>query len=169
MKVNPKCCILNKNFSFKIASKNGFTLLELMIVVIITGILAAISIPAVMSQIGKARETEAKMNISSIGMAQQEYFFEKATFADRISNLSVSVNNGYYSYPDPNLISETVVKHQAIPFDALNKNIRHYSMGVYFNSDRSYSVKLCQSSNPSLEAEVADTPTAGCTSGTPLE
>jgi type IV pilus assembly protein PilA len=169
MKINPQYVLIKSILLSKTSFAKGFTLLELMIVTIIVGILSAIAIPNVMSQIGKARESEAKMTISSIGMAQQEYFFEKSTFADKISSLPVTVNNGYYSYPDPNLISETVVKHEAIPFDALNKNICHYSMGVYFNSDRSYTVRLCQSSNPSLETEVADTPTDGCISGTLLQ
>jgi type IV pilus assembly protein PilA len=148
---------------------NGFTLLELMIVTIISGVLAAIILPNVMSQIGKARETEAKISLSAIGMAQQAYFFEKQSFANRMQDLDVTVKEGYYSYPDPNFVSTTIVKHQAIPYDAANRNIRHYSLGVYYNSNLTYSVTLCQSNNPSLETEVADTPEANCVSGVRLE
>ena len=149
--------------------KEGFTLLELMVVITILTILVLISFPLVMSQIGKARESEAKMNLSAIGLAQQEYFFEKGSFSNQMSNLATSVNNGYYSYPNPTLLSSTVVKHQAVPFEPQNRNIRHYSMGVYFNSDQSYSVKLCQSANPSLDTEVGDTASSGCISGILLD
>lgn len=147
----------------------GFTLLELMIVMVVTSILVLVALPNMMSQIGKARESEAKMALSTIGLAQQTYFFEKQSFSDQLERLDMTVNNGYYSYPEPELLSPFVVKHQAVPFDAANRNIRHYSMGVYYNTDRSYTVRLCQSDNPSLEAQVADTANGGCTAGDALE
>jgi type IV pilus assembly protein PilA len=150
-------------------SDQGFTLLELMIVVMITSILLAIGLPNFMSQIGRARESEAKIALSNIGMAQQAYFFEKQTFADQMSKLEVQVTNGYYHYPDPTLTSSIVVKHDAEPQDAANKNIRHYQLGVYFNGGSSYSIVLCQSDNPTLVAIAPDTPTDACVAGTKLD
>ena len=133
--------LLVKNSGFS-GVNQGFTLLELMIVVMISSILVAVGLPNFMSQIGRARESEAKIALSNIGMAQQAYFFEKQTFADQISKLEVQVSNGYYHYPDPTLTSSTVVKHSAEPQDAENKNIRHYQLGVYFNGDSTYSIVL---------------------------
>ncbi|MGL4884096.1 MAG: type IV pilin protein, partial [Waterburya sp.] len=46
--------------SKKLQSLNqGFTLIELLVVTIMVGVLAAISLPNLLAQIGKARETEA--------------------------------------------------------------------------------------------------------------
>jgi type IV pilus assembly protein PilA len=48
----------------------GFTLIELLVVIVIIGILAAIAIPNFLSQTAKARQSEAKQNVSLINKAQ---------------------------------------------------------------------------------------------------
>jgi hypothetical protein len=58
------------------------------------------------------------------------------------------------------------VKHEAQPINAANVNIRHYSMGIFYNTDQSYTVILCQSDNPTSIAQVANTVAGGCDSGT---
>jgi type IV pilus assembly protein PilA len=73
---------LNVNASHK---KNllqkGFTLVELMIVIVIVGILSAVALPNFLNQTKKARLTEAKTIISAgLKNAQQEYL-EGATVA----------------------------------------------------------------------------------------
>ena len=58
----------------KILTNNkGFTLIELMIVVAIIGILAAIAIPNFMSYQCKAKASEAKSNLGNLMTAQEAY------------------------------------------------------------------------------------------------
>ncbi|MBF0261435.1 MAG: prepilin-type N-terminal cleavage/methylation domain-containing protein, partial [Magnetococcales bacterium] len=47
----------------------GFTLIEIMVVVVILGILATLIIPKVMSRPDEARQTKAVLDIQSIGQA----------------------------------------------------------------------------------------------------
>lgn len=51
----------------------GFSLVELMVVVAIIGILAMMSVGAVQKQIAKARQAEAKTNLSSLYTAEKSF------------------------------------------------------------------------------------------------
>lgn len=62
-------------------NKKGFTLLELMIVVIIIGILAAIALPRYVDTIERARMSEALGNLDVIRSAMQRYWAEQLGWA----------------------------------------------------------------------------------------
>ena len=58
----------------------GFTLIELMIVVAIIGILAAIAIPNFMKFQARARQSEAKTNLKGIFTAVKAHFAEQTKY-----------------------------------------------------------------------------------------
>jgi type IV pilus assembly protein PilA len=58
----------------------GFTLIELMIVVAIIGILAAIAIPNFVRFQLRSKTSEAKMNIAAIRTAEEAYFSEYGVY-----------------------------------------------------------------------------------------
>jgi len=62
--------------------KKGFTLIELMIVVAIIGILAAIAIPNFLRFQAKSKQSEAKTNLGGIFTAETAYFAENNGFAN---------------------------------------------------------------------------------------
>jgi type IV pilus assembly protein PilA len=64
------------NVSQRIRNGKGFTLVELMIVVAIIGILAAIAIPNFLNFRLKAKTSEAKSNLGAIRTSEVAYFAE---------------------------------------------------------------------------------------------
>ena len=64
----------------RIKGDQGFTLIELMIVVAIIGILAAIAIPNFMTYQAKARQSEAKVNLGGIFTTATSFFAENNTY-----------------------------------------------------------------------------------------
>jgi len=62
-------------------SKRGFTLIELMIVVVIIGILAALAIPRFMRATTKAKQSEAKQILKQIYVMEHAYRQEYNSYA----------------------------------------------------------------------------------------
>jgi type IV pilus assembly protein PilA len=71
-----------------IKKKGGFTLIELMIVVAIVGILAAIAIPNYLKYQAKSKQSEAKTNLKGIYTVEMSYFTEHNTFATNFTELA---------------------------------------------------------------------------------
>ena len=68
--------------------QKGFTLIELMIVVAIIGILAAIAIPNFMRYQAKTRQSEAKANLTGIYTSEISYRAENDAYGASIGLLS---------------------------------------------------------------------------------
>jgi len=81
---------------------SGFTLIELMIVVVIMGIIAAIALPAYSSYMTDARRAEAKTMLIEMAGEQYRYYSENNSYAADLTTLGYNSDaelsdNGFYS------------------------------------------------------------------------
>jgi len=77
----------------------GFTLIELMIVVAIIGILAAIAIPNFIKFQARAKQAEAKSNLRTWFTAQRSYMNEKGLYSEDLSATGYKPERGNrYAY-----------------------------------------------------------------------
>ena len=86
---------------------HGFSLMEVMIVVLIIGILAAPAYPTLEKYLKRARQTEAKTNLSAIYTAQKIYFTLHQSYAEDINELDLSLAQGLYKYTIPEASTST--------------------------------------------------------------
>ena len=85
--------------------QQGFTLIELMIVVAVVGILASIALPSYRDYVIRGNRTEAKAALQSLALAQERFFAVNNRYSATVASLGTvpGVNasggseNGYYT------------------------------------------------------------------------
>lgn len=87
--------------------ENGFTLSELIVVIVIIGVLAALAMPKFNAAIGKAKSSEVPLTMAEIGKSEFMYHQETNTYIDvpyanwheNLSEiLGVDIEVGLFSY-----------------------------------------------------------------------
>lgn len=84
-------------------TQTGFTLIELMVVVVIATILLGIAVPSYMSQIRESRRTEAKTAVMDLANREERFFstngstYSSAAADMGYSALPVNTLSGYYT------------------------------------------------------------------------
>ena len=80
-------------------SRGGFTLVELMIVVAIIGILAAIALPNFVWFQARSKQSEVRTNLKAIFTGQRSYFAEKDRYVSAMASIGFAPERGNrYTY-----------------------------------------------------------------------
>lgn len=69
-------------------SEEGFSLTELLVVLVIVGILVMLSLPKYMPLITKAKNTEAKLALKQVFMLEKSYKFENDKYSQNLQEIS---------------------------------------------------------------------------------
>lgn len=98
----------------------GFSLVELMIVIVIIGILAAIAMPSYQNYLIKANRSQAKIGLMDIAARLENYYTQNNTYVgatlSNIGGQTASSDGNYtFSLPAPSATAYTI---QAIPQNA---------------------------------------------------
>ena len=112
----------------KLAQKDerGFTLIELMIVIAIIGILAAIAIPQFSAYRKRSYNSSAQSDVRNIATAQEAYYVDESTYATSIGSLSGTT----YGYMQSGNVTAGV-----------SGNADNYTITAYHSSgDKTYSL-----------------------------
>ncbi|MCF7982217.1 MAG: type IV pilin protein [Pseudomonadales bacterium] len=76
---------------------SGFTLIELMIVVAVMAILAAIALPSYQESVRKSRRSDAQAFLLSLAQAQERHFTQNLQYATAIKGTASKTNLGWSS------------------------------------------------------------------------
>jgi type IV pilus assembly protein PilA len=88
-----------------VKGQKGFTLIELMIVVAIIGILAAIAIPNFLRYQAKSRQSEAKTNLGAIFVAETAYLSEQSRYGSFSEiGFALAGTTNRYTYRSPAIL-----------------------------------------------------------------
>jgi type IV pilus assembly protein PilE len=99
--------------SFQAAGSAGFTLIELMIVIVVATILMTIAVPAYTGQIRKSRRTEARTALLDLAARQERFSSTNSAYTKVPANLGYAgtfpmpVGSSYYQIDVTNLTPST--------------------------------------------------------------
>ena len=128
----------------------GFTLLELLMVVIIIGILAAIAIPQYLKVTERSRASEALDMLGHIRGTEVRYLAENSTYTTTLANLDFNptsaVGTPFYTYTVPAAGAATfvaVATRNATAFSVTSGCVGGYTIRI--NQVGTYAGRDCQS------------------------
>ena len=93
---------------------SGFTLIELMIVVLVVAILSAIALPSYQEYVTRGKITEATSNLADMRVKLEQYFQDNRTYvgacvAGTTAPLPLAATTRYFDFTCPTLTATTFI------------------------------------------------------------
>ena len=125
--------IMSRSYARILGSTSGFTLIEIMVVIIILGILVGLIVPRFMEKPEKARRVKAQLQIESISAALKEYKLDTGDYPTTEQGLQAlvekpSIGKIPKKYPEKGYLSK-------IPKDPWENDYIYISPGEHGDFD----------------------------------
>jgi type IV pilus assembly protein PilA len=92
----------------KAIARAGFTLVELAVVIVIIGVLAAFAVPRFRASVERSKAAEAYNFLGAIQAAQERYHSRQSTYATNVADLDIQMTAPkYFTHPDQFTVGTT--------------------------------------------------------------
>lgn len=115
--------------------EKGFTLIELMVVIVILGILAGLIVPRIMGRPEQAKQLKAKMQIESIGTALKLYKLDNGSYPTTEMGLQALVDRPETGNAPKNWRTGGYLDKGKVPNDPWGNEFIYLSPGVHDDFD----------------------------------
>ncbi len=82
----------------RVSQASGFTLIELVVVISIVALLAAIAVPSYLAQMKKGRRADAESVLMDIAQRQQQYLLDARGYAPDLNTLNVTLPDSVQTF-----------------------------------------------------------------------
>ena len=124
----------NKTF-LKQSDYRGFTLIELMVVIVILGILAGLIIPRIMGRPEEAKQLKAKMQIESLETALKLYKLDSGMYPDTEQGLQALIEQPETGIVPKNWRKQGYLEKGRLPKDPWGNEFVYLSPGAHDDYD----------------------------------
>jgi general secretion pathway protein G len=116
-------------------NRRGFTLIEIMVVIVILGILAGLIVPRIMGRPEQAKKLKARMQIESIGTALKLYKLDNGAYPTTEQGLQALVEAPSAGNVPKNWRKGGYLEKGKVPKDPWGNDFVYLSPGVHDNFD----------------------------------
>jgi prepilin-type N-terminal cleavage/methylation domain-containing protein len=99
-------------------SRGGFTLVELAVVIVIIGVLAAFGVPRFLKSVEKSKASEAFGYLAAVRSAQERFLAQNGTYADAVTKLDIQ-------YPAPKYFDVGTIAAAATSADGNSPSLQN--------------------------------------------
>lgn len=118
-----------------VINNRGFTLIEIMVVVIILGILAGFLVPKIMGRPEEAKQLKAKVQIEGMGTALKLYKLDNGAYPDTQQGLQALVGIPETGTVPKNWRKGGYLEKNRVPADPWGNDFVYLSPGVHGDYD----------------------------------